>query len=386
MTTQSNLFPSLLMAGYECTYALKSDGKRLDLLKATAHDKFCREDYKLLNQLGIKTVREGLSWSQISPIPQEYNFKRFELMMKIAQEEGVKQIWDLNHFDYPDYLDPFSQDFVAEFARYAKKAIRLIRKYQTGTIFIVPQNEISYYSYKGADKGSWAPFTKARGNEFKKQLALASIKAMDAIWEEDKDVRFIQVDPLFYRKQKEPFSPEKADIEKIFNQVRFMGWDILAGNIYPELGGNSKYLDIIGCNYYIQNQEWIIGSDWIDRKSYETIDWADKGRISLQTLLTDVYKRFNRPIVITETGGYISGEVAKSAWWKKIIPEIESAIAANIPIEGICAYPILDMYDWGDDHLTHPGIWDFKDEDTSLARIPDLDSIAYLKSKFNNYN
>ncbi|MFO0703221.1 MAG: hypothetical protein U0525_00675 [Patescibacteria group bacterium] len=92
------------------------------MLTATKHDKYCRDDYKMVKNIGIKTVREGLSWSEIDKGRGVYRFERFEKMMKVAKEENVQQIWDLNHFDFPSYLDPFSKNFIIKFAEYARGA------------------------------------------------------------------------------------------------------------------------------------------------------------------------------------------------------------------------------------------------------------------------
>jgi beta-glucosidase/6-phospho-beta-glucosidase/beta-galactosidase len=188
-------FPSFFMGGFECTYALTKGNGRLDLLKQTRHDKYCRSDYQLLKDLGITTVREGLSWHQVDQGGGVYDFARFEPMMQIAKEEGIKQIWDLNHFDYPERLDPFAQEFVDCYAEYAKRCIDVIQNYQTGTIYIVPFNEISFWGYI-ADTGVWAPFRKRSGFALKTQLVKAAINAMEAIWSVNKNVRFIQVDPI----------------------------------------------------------------------------------------------------------------------------------------------------------------------------------------------
>src|SRR5688572_9038400 len=135
-------FTSFIWAGFECTAALAAGRKRLNLLSASKHDEYCRDDYCRLKSLGITTVREGLNWSKIDKGNNEYDFARFEQIMKIGEEEGMQQIWDLNHFDYPISVDPFSPEFVTRFAEYGKRAINLIRKYQRGTIYIVPICEI----------------------------------------------------------------------------------------------------------------------------------------------------------------------------------------------------------------------------------------------------
>jgi len=136
LTNSSNLFPSYLMGGFECSYSLTKDRTRLDLLSSTKHDVYCQEDYQLLKELNIQTVREGLKWVEIDKGNNEYDFSRFEKMMQIAKEEGIKQIWDLNHYDFPERLDPFTNAFITQFAEYGKRVIETIRRYQTVVLFL----------------------------------------------------------------------------------------------------------------------------------------------------------------------------------------------------------------------------------------------------------
>lgn len=176
---QAPTFKTFLMAGYECTYALVEQRERFDLLAASKHDVYCRPDYELIKELGMTTVREGLAWHQIDRGKGAYDFSRFEPMMQAAQDLGIQQIWDLNHSDFSEKLNVFSQAFVQRFAEYARAVIHTLRKFQRETIYLVPLNEISFFSWIGADHGLWAPYKTGavNGFGFKKQLVQAAMKA-----------------------------------------------------------------------------------------------------------------------------------------------------------------------------------------------------------------
>jgi beta-glucosidase/6-phospho-beta-glucosidase/beta-galactosidase len=369
------LFNSPILGGFECAYAKTYNGTRLDLLSATKHDEYVVSDYQLLKAQGIKTVREGFAWHQIDTGLDNYDFSRFIPMIKAGVEANVEQIWDLNHFDYPDDLDPLSPEFITRFSAYAKAAVKLLRQFMKGTIYIVPINEISFFSFIGAHVGNWAPFYNRRGTAFKRQLVKASITAMDAIWTVDKNVRFIQVDPIFTRIPKDPNNLKAQSLAKQFFLNKFAAWDMLTGKINPELGGHPKYLDICGVNYYYYNQEWIKISPF-GKVTHQTITLKSRSRQSLRILLGEVYERYHRPILITETGGW--GEL-RPKWWRLLLRELPEAIAAGIPISGVCAYPVIDRPDWDDGHLTNSGLWDFKKNDENLTRIPHHESLKLIK-------
>jgi len=380
MKNNKTIFKSFLQGGFECTYAKTLDEERMDILSATKHDEYCINDYRLLKDLDIYTVREGLSWFQIHESKNRFNFSKFEKILKIGKEENMQQIWDLNHFDFPEFLDPFSEDFIKNFVEYSKRAVEVIRKYIDTTIFIVPINEISFFSWVSADIGGWAPYKINEGVKFKKQLVKASIAAMNALWNIDKNIRFIQVDPIL-RRVVNPDMEISKEMEIDFFNKKFEAWDMLVGKSYPELGGEPKYLDICGVNYYYYNQQYIVKSI-TSEVTYPIMDWDDKNRISFKDMLNEVYNRYNRPILITETGAW--GDL-RVKWWKRTFKEVVQAINFNIPILGMCSYPIIDRRDWTDKHLTNSGFWDFKEDDSKLTRFPDNKTIDIIKELKQTY-
>jgi beta-glucosidase/6-phospho-beta-glucosidase/beta-galactosidase len=376
-------FKSFLMGGFECAAPRQEDHIRIDSLTHTRHDLLCREDYKLLKGIGIKTVREGFQWSMIDKGNGKYDFERFEKMVAAGKEEDIEQIWDLNHFDYPDYLDPFSDEFINTFSEYAKKCAELLKKYEHGQIYIVPINEISFFSFMAASVGLWAPYLRSAGYRFKQQLVKASIKAMDAIWEIDKNIRFIQIDPIFYRVAKSPFTIVTKAMEEAFRETKYQTFDMLTGRLLPELGGQEKYVDIIGANYYMYNQEWITGDDLMDASCHVQIPLDNSERIPLKVLLKDLHDRYRRPIFLAETG-CIGG--LRVQWWKNLFKEVDDAIASGLPILGICAYPVIDRPDWHDLHLTNSGFWDFKEGNKDLERVPHRELLEIIKEYINKRN
>ena len=68
-------FSSFMMAGFECSYPQLADGTRMDLLAASRHDVHVENDYAMLAELGIRTAREGFSWSHIDQAPNQTTTK-----------------------------------------------------------------------------------------------------------------------------------------------------------------------------------------------------------------------------------------------------------------------------------------------------------------------
>jgi len=135
----------------------------------------------------------------------------------------------------------------------------------------------------------------------------------------------------------------------------FQAWDMLAGRQRPDLGGSEKYLDIIGVNYYPNNQ-WLWGET-----SFHPERWLEVGDPQYRPfsdLLCEVYDRYRRPIFVAETGAESD---ARAGWLRYVGNEVRVALKLGVPIEGICLYPIVDFPGWGDDRHCETGLWGYAD-------------------------
>lgn len=360
-------FKSFIMGGFESCYALNERRERLDMLRDTRHDAHCREDYKLLKAIGMRTVREGLAWHQIDNGTGTYDFSRFIPIMEMAKEEEMQVMWSLNHFDFPDYLDPFSDDFPERFATYAVEAVKLIRKHDANTLYIIPFNEVSFISWICGDIGVWYPYTHGRGFELKIQLVKAVIRVIQEIKKVDTNVKFVHTDPMMRRITLGNANHALKRYARDFQEIIYQGWDMISGKMLPELGGKPEYLDIIGLNYYITNQD--VAKKFHENGAIETyhLGIQSRHRIGFDQIIEKVYKRYKKPIIIAETGSYGS---LRMPWWKRLLKDIDAAIEKKLPLLGVCSYPIIDRPDWHGGHLTNSGFWDFENGDPECRRIP----------------
>src|SRR5918998_3904265 len=184
--TTQRCFRSFFLGGFESSSHRRRDGRRLDLLAATKHDRFVSEDYAALRQHDILTVRDGLRWHLIETAPGRYDWASFLPMLRAAEAGGMQVVWDLCHYGWPDGLDIWSPAFVDRFARFAAAATRLIRDETDGVPFLCPVNEISYWAWAGSAARKFYPARRGRGDELKRQLVRAAAAAIEAVWGVDR--------------------------------------------------------------------------------------------------------------------------------------------------------------------------------------------------------
>jgi hypothetical protein len=348
-----NPFKSFWMGGYECTDKLNAFGNRVDFINLTGHLELIDDDYKMLRPFGIRTVREGIRWSQVEKQPYEYDWTTVKYMIERGRANGIQQIWDLCHFGFPDDLTPLHPMFARRFAALCTAFVQFYRKEVAGgPLIVTPINEVSFLSWLGGDVRGTAPYCVGQGWEVKYRLMKAYIEGVAALRKTEPGIRILTTEPLVNL-----FAPINATEQQTqealdHHNYQFQALDMLCGRMCPELGGSPDYLDILGFNYYYNNQ--------LEVGIWQFIPWLNENQDprwrSLQSLLTEAYQRYEKPIALTETSH--SG-IDRNKWIKFVSQECAAAIEDGIPLWGICLYPIIDRPDW--DHLTpwhNSGLWD----------------------------
>jgi hypothetical protein len=346
---RTGLFNSFFLGGFECSSHRRADGRRLDLLRATGHDRFAFGDYVQLSDHHIHAARDGLRWHLIETAPGTYDWSSFAPMLRAANEAGVEIIWDLCHYGWPDDIDIWSSAFVDRFAGFAAAAARVVRDETDEVPFYCPVNEISFWAWAGGQVGRINPVRHGRGVALKQQLVRAAIAGIEAVRGVDPRARFLFAEPAVHVV---PGSAEAADLHAAENYrlAQFEAYDMLAGRMDPHLGGRPEYLDVLGLNFYPDNQ-WYFGGP--------TIPMGHHAYRPLRELLAEFHTRYERPIVITETG---AEGTARSAWLYYVCAEVRAAMQTGVPIEGICLYPILDYPGWENDRPCSVGLFSHPDQ------------------------
>jgi hypothetical protein len=343
------LLNSFWMAGFECSCQINSAGVRLDMTAAVQHDVYAAEDYRRLRDVGIATARDGLRWHLIER-GGSYSWESWLPMLKAARAEGVQVIWDLCHYGWPDDLDFFSAAFVDRFARFCREAARLQLEHTGVPGFYSPVNEISFFAW-AATRDLIFPYAFGRDGEFKRQLVRAAIASVDAVRSVDPAARFLYPEPLIHNvpPRWRPWNTEPSARQRA---SQFEAWDMIAGRAAPELGGDERYLDVVGVNFYAANQWEVPGG----RKLHWDAGSDDPRWRPLHLLLEEVSERYGRPLVIAETSHY---GIGRAAWLDEVARECRLALDQGVPLEGACLYPILDRFDWEDPtHWHNSGLWD----------------------------
>ena len=351
----TGLFRSFWVGGYEGADHVNGAGRALSMNEANRHWQQLDADYALLADFGIRTVRESIGW-RVTEQQGAAGIRRLQAQAELAERHGLEVIWTLMHYGWPEDIDLLAPAFVERFAGFSAKVARALREVSSSRRFYQPVNEISFFVWALSATGLMrhARRTPAweSGPALKLQLVRAALRACEAIGRFDAGARFMHSDPLIHVVPPPGASAEVVEAARRHGDYALEAWDMLSGRSEPQLGGSPEHLDIVGINYYHDNQ-------WAYQQQ-GPLHWhlRDPRRKPLHTLVESVWQRYRRPMLLAETSHVGDG---RGQWLDDVAREVALTRARGVPLEGICLYPIIDRHGWDDAlHWHRSGLWDVK--------------------------
>ncbi len=342
----------MFATGIENSYpTIEWEGKRIrvDQMAKSDHYNRFREDFALVQEMGIEFLRYGPPYFSTHTGPGQYDWGFTDEAMNELRMLHITPIIDLCHFGVPDWIESFQNaDWPALFADYAKAFARRYPYVQ----FYTPVNEI-YIAATFSSQFGWWNERKSSDKDFVtalKTLCKANVMAMQAILEVQPQAVFIQSESSEYF---HPNSPKARKIADFYNQKRFLSLDLSYGHpvdvtMYKYLMANGmtdaeyQWFDnnfirahcIMGNDYYITNEHLVDESGAI----------SPSGEIFGYYIIThQYYDRYRLPVMHTETN--ISEPDSVSWLWKEWA-NIYRFKQDFFPIVGFTWYSLIDQVDW----------------------------------------
>ena len=215
-------------------------------------------------------------------------------MVRAAREAGVQVIWDLCHYGWPDGFDLFRPEFVDRFADYAGAVARLVAA-ETDEPPLVHAHQRDLFLGLGRRRRRLTSIRVPPGaaSSSRRSSSARGLAALDAVWSADSAGPHSSTAirrSTSWRIRKRPSGRPRRRRAGGTSSRPGTCWP---GSLWPQLGGDERYLDILGINYYPNNQ-WILDGPTIrrDESLYRPF----------REILREVWERYGRPLVVAETG------------------------------------------------------------------------------------
>src|SRR3954469_11046234 len=347
--------PSFLFAtGIENSSPTIDNGRRrIDQLEKCRHYEMWREDFALVEEMGIRFLRYGLPMHCVYLGANKFDWSFSDEVFRDLHQRNIVPIADLCHFGVPDWMGNFQNpDFPKLFSDYA---CAFAKRYPWVQLY-TPINEMYICALFSARFGWWNEqlssdkyFVTAL-----KHIVKGNVLAMQAILDGRPDAIFIQSESTEYHHADNPQAIKSAEI---MNAERFLSLDLNYGRrvdseMYEYLMDNGmtrdeyhffldknlKHHSIMGNDYYITN-EHRVAADGSTRPAGEVFGYYE--------LTYQYYDRYRLPVMHTETNlaqGPVGDEAVNWLWkqWANVLRVRND----GIPIVGFTWYSLTDQIDW----------------------------------------
>jgi beta-glucosidase/6-phospho-beta-glucosidase/beta-galactosidase len=323
---------------------------RQDELAKTKHYDRWRDDFALLDELGIQHLRYGAPYFSTHTGQGSYDWSFADETFRALEQRHVRVIADLCHFGVPNWIGDFQNpDWPPLFADYARD---FAQRYPW-VRFYTPINEIFVAATFSAQFGWWnerlqsdRAFVTAL-----KHLCKANVLAMHAILRVRPDAIFIQSESTQYFHADEPQCEEVA---RGFNERRFLSFDLTYGHrvddtMYEYLMDNGMRREEFHWfrHHHLKNR-CVMGNDYY--ATNENMVHAD-GSVSLAGEIFGYYPithqyfaRYRLPVMHTETNGLSGSDPER--WLRKEWANVHRLKQDGVPLVGFTWYSLQDQVDW----------------------------------------
>ena len=344
----------MFATGIENSYPTINGGRtRIDQMAKARHYELWREDFALLDEIGISILRYGPPIHTTWLGDGKYDWAFADVAFAEIHRRNIVPVVDLCHFRVPDWIGDFQNpDFPKLFARYAKDFAERFPWVQLYT----PVNEMFICALFSAKYGWWNEqgTTDATFVTALKHIVKANVLAMQCILGARPDAIFIQSESSEYFHADSPAAIKPAEIK---NAQRFLTLDLNYGKrvdseMYEYLLDNGmtreeyhfflsqklRHHCILGNDYYWTN-EHRVSANGMTRASGEIFGYSEITR--------QYYDRYRLPVMHTETN-LVEGPNGDEAvnWLWKQWANVLRVRNDGVPTVGFTWYSLTDQVDW----------------------------------------
>lgn len=302
-----------------------------------------KEDFDILEKLGLNAYRFGIQWARVEPEPGVWNqeaLNHYKTYIKELRLRGIEPFLNIWHWTVPIWFAEKGGFAKRSNIKYFEAYVKKISEELTEEIdYIITLNEPNVYMGMSYSDGEWPPQEKniLKAIWVYMNLARAYKKAWKILKSKNPKLKIGVAQQLANIQAYRPGNLFDEFVVKIMR--RYWNWWFL--------NKINKYQDFVGINYYF--------SDYYRGFKRVPIEHplSDNGKYMFPEGLLELMQRANahypdKPLIITENGVADAKDQYRQWWLEETMIAIDTAISQGIPVKGYLHWSLLDNFEWAD--------------------------------------
>jgi beta-glucosidase len=331
------------------------------------------KDVAALKKIGVNHYRFGIEWARVEPQPGVFNeaaIQQYVTMARTLKAAGITPIATLWHFTFPSWLYDSKKKSASNFLHpeaetrwkiYVERMVTALTPYVN---VWVPQNEPNgdlYISYFG---GHWPPGLLATPGALKKatRVSVAMFREAVGIIRAKNPRALVMGIYSLPNWQRTYLQDPTGFVYNMMQRQNFDHLDLVADTV-----------DLIGVNYYYSQvasaRRFIVRPKGEQSSNYTQNGWLIDPE-GLHSVLTTVYKRYGKPIVISENGIGTQSEQKKIRYFREHVNQMRRAIEDGVDVRGYFPWTLIDNYEWAEGYAANFGLTNMNKQKMQLEIGP----------------
>lgn len=310
--------------------------------KGVDHFHRYKTDFAIAQKLNFNAFRFTVEWSRLEPEEGKWDiaaFKHYKEYISTLKEHDLEPFLNIWHWTMPTWFTDKGGFAKRKNLIYFDRLVKKISEELLDNVsYVITVNEANSYATFSYMQPKWPP---EEHNIFKGayvyfNLSSAHRRAYKII----KQINpAIHVGLAHQATLNLPFS-EKNYLDKFAAWVSNYVWHIWFFN------RAKKYQDFIGFNYYFTNYIKTFRAR-NPVKPINDLGWYMEP-YAIRTLMTSLYKKYKKPLIITENGVADGGDIHRKWWIEESLRAIDDAKADGVDVRGYLHWSLLDNFEWAD--------------------------------------
>jgi len=303
------------------------------------YDRFT-EDFDLLQQLNLNSLRFGIEWARIEPAEGEWDqaeidhYKKYILELR---QRGIEPILNIWHWTNPIWFEQRGGFAKRKNLVYFEKFVtKLSQELLSDVGYVLTINEANNYMTFSYLLGSWPPqkHNPVTAMRVYYNLMLAHRICYKVIKADHPNILIGAAHQATANVALNPHNPLLRGLAKLSDYF----WDEW---FYDRINDSQ---DFVGMNFYFINY---IGMKGLQNPSEPLNDlgWYMEPS-AIYKVLMRLSKRYNKPIMITENGVADADDKFRQWWIEETIKALQQARADGADVIGYMHWSLLDNFEW----------------------------------------